>query len=387
MFLRFHIISLLVLCFMIHGAWASDENNLQFDQPQVLKTLQSAVEKFDELKTVPNKSWFGTDKSDVSEEINEFLDDVIAILDIPELVRLRQDYRKVEQAIIERQDKIAHLREGRLLAPEGDPTFTTKLTPTMMLREWTAKTRGDYDLLIDSHQNMIDSYQAELKNIETKMSELLSSIGVTLEPDQIEFWLSSVIGDDVLSMSVVFSNIKVVAGQLGDLTEESGENLTYAKRYYGMLVMLHQLVVNMQENFISKTDNDILPKLAGFSRDADQNISEAKRLIRDGGNRSHLESNIAANELTKDAIELYQKIVTSHRNKVSQALKISDRERQVAINTYKTVRLSSDVSNLIREGLSTFETLSNLHIPAAAEFQNAEIREEFRKLTEKLKND
>ena len=73
---------------------------------------------------------------------------MIAILDIPELVRLRQDYRKVEQAIIERQDKIAHLREGRLLAPEGDPTFTTKLTPTMMLREWTAKTRGDYDLLI-----------------------------------------------------------------------------------------------------------------------------------------------------------------------------------------------------------------------------------------------
>jgi hypothetical protein len=37
--------------------------------------------------------------------------------------------------------------------------------------------------------------------------------------------------------------------------------------------------------------------------------------------------------------------------------------------------------------ISTFETLSNLHIPAAAEFQNAEIREEFRKLTEKLKND
>ena len=129
------------------------------------------------------------------------------------------------------------------------------------------------------------------------------------------------------------------------------------------------------------------PNWRGFSRDADQNIAEAKRLIRDGGNRSHLESNIAANELTKDAIELYQKIVTSHRNKVSQALKISDRERQVAINTYKTVRLSSDVSNLIREGLSTFETLSNLHIPAAAEFQNAEIREEFRKLTEKLKND
>ena len=86
LFLRFHIISFLVLCFTVHGAWASDENNLQFDQPQVLKTLKSAVEKFDELETVPDKSWFGTDKSDVSEEINEFLDDVIAILDIPELV-------------------------------------------------------------------------------------------------------------------------------------------------------------------------------------------------------------------------------------------------------------------------------------------------------------
>ena len=129
MFLRIHIIFSLVLCVMVHGAWASDENNLQFDQPQVLKTLKSAVEKFDELETVPDKSWFGTDKSDVSEEINEFLDDVIAILDIPELVRLRQDYRKVEQAIIERQDKICPFAGRETAGAGGRPHLHNKVNP------------------------------------------------------------------------------------------------------------------------------------------------------------------------------------------------------------------------------------------------------------------
>ena len=384
LFFCISLLTCIVLSFLFLGMAHGSDASVSFNQSGAINTLKSAVEKFDELENVPEKAWLRTDKRKVAEDINGILDKTISILDVPGLVKLRQDYRKIEDAIIIEQDHISKLRESRLLAPEGDSSFT-RFIPTQRARQWTATTTGDFDTLIESRQENLKKYQSEMRNIEIQMSESLSKIGIDLNPEQVEFWLSSVIGDDILSMSIVFSNTKEVTNLLAKLTKESGENMNYAKRYYGMLVMLHQMVINMQERFILKVDDDILPKLSAFSKEADNNIKEATSLIKSGGSRASLESNIKANELTKQTIELYQRIVTDHRNKVSEALKISTQEMRVAINTYNTVRLSSDVMALIREGLDTFETILSLQIPAADEFQNNEIREEFRKLSERMK--
>jgi len=59
---------------------------------------------------------------------------------------------------------------------------------------------------------------------------------------------------------------------------------------------------------------------------------------------------------------------------------------KVADNTYRTVSLSSSVVSMIREGANTFDQLISLQMPDIREFQNAEVREEFRNLTEQLAN-
>ncbi len=378
------LIICITLLFLPANTSHGSNEYISFNQSGAINSLKSAVEKFDELENVPEKAWLRTDKRKVAEDINEILDKTIAILDVPGLVKLRQDYRKIEDAIIIEQDRISKLRENRLLAPEGESSFT-RFIPTQRARQWTATTTGDFDTLIESRQENLQKFQSEMRSIETQMSESLSKIGIDLNSEQVEFWLSSVIGDDVLSMSIVFSNAKEVTNLLSKLTKESGENINYAKRYYGMLVMLHQMVINMQERFILKVDNEIIPKLSAFSKEADNNIKEAMSLIKSGSSRASLESNISANELTKQTIEFYQRIVKDHRKKVADALKISTQEMRVAINTYNTVRLSSDVMALIREGLDTFDAILSLQIPAADEFENNEIREEFRKLSERMK--
>ena len=78
---------------------------------------------------------------------------------------------------------------------------------------------------------------------------------------------------------------------------------------------------------------------------------------------------------------MYLDIVNSQQRKIKKALKISKEQEKVAINTYKTVKLSSMVSALINNGLKTFDTLSKLQIPDMAKFENKEIQEQFRKLT------
>ncbi len=198
---------------------------------------------------------------------------------------------------------------------------------------------------------------------------------------QLKVWLSSAIGDDIISMSVVFSHIKDITLQLEELTATSGENLSYAKKYYGMVVMLHKLIVYMQNRFIADVENNIKPKLRQFNKEANTNLKEAKKLYRNDNNNQVLKSNIDANNLTIKAINLYLDIVNSQQSKIKKALRISKEQEKVAINTYKTVKLSSMVSALINNGLKTFDTLSKLQIPDMAKFENKEIQEQFRKLT------
>ena len=56
----------------------------------------------------------------------------------------------------------------------------------------------------------------------------------------------------------------------------------------------------------------------------------------------------------------------------------------MATNTYRTVKLSAHVADLIRQGVKTFDTLAGLQVPVATSFENSAMREEFRKLTERM---
>ncbi len=360
------------------------DDSMNFDQPEAFATLKKAVGYFDEMETLPEDTWISRDQNSARADMDDMIKEAMEALDVPQLTQLRSTYRKVEDKISETRQQISELKEKRILAPDTDVSTLTRFTPTETLREFTASTRGDYDLLIEAHKKNIVAYQGELKTLEGTLAARLKDIGIQLTPDQVQVWLSSVVGDDVLDMSVVFASIKSVAQQLAELTRDSGENLEYARRYYGMVVMLHRMIVTMQEDFITRVNDEVLPKLKGFAAEAEATTRDARSLIKQGGQRESLENNIRANALTLKTITLYRTLVSEQRDRVKQSLSQSQRELAVATNTYRTVKLSAHVADLIRQGVKTFDTLAELQVPVAISFQNSAMREEFRKLTERM---
>ncbi|MDH2373615.1 hypothetical protein QD228_07210 [Cobetia sp. 3AK] len=363
-------------------ALAADD--MHFDQPETFATLKKAVGYFDEMDTLPEEAWISRDQASARSDMDEMIEEAMQALDVPQLSTLRSTYRQVEDKIRESRREISELKEKRILAPDTEVSTLTRFTPTDTLREFTASTRGDYDLLIAAHEKNITAYQGELTTLEGKLAARLDEIGITLTPDQVQVWLSSVVGDDVLTMSVVFASIKSVAQQLAELTRDSGENLDYARRYYGMVVMLHRMIVTMQQDFIARVDDEVLPQLQGFADEAEATTRDARTLIKQGGSRESLESNIRANALTLKTINLYRSLVSEQRDRVKTSLTKSQRELAVATNTYRTVKLSAHVADLIRQGVNTFDTLAGLQVPVATSFENSAMREEFRKLTERM---
>ena len=361
-----------------------EEEALSFDQRRAVELLGDASRHFDELTELPESRWLRRDQQSARADIDDLIDDALEVMDVPEIVSMRRQYRELENRIMTEQERRADLREERMFAPDTDASTLSRFTPTETLREMTARTRGDFDRLIEARERNIAAYEKELEALKGEMAGALEGVGLSMPPDQLELWMSSAIGDDVVSMAVVFRSIRTLTQRLEELTRESGENLNVAGRYYGMVVILHRLVVTMQERFVERVDEEIVPRLEAYREEADEIIAESRELIREGGHRDSLESNIAANELTRQAIDLYLEVVTGQRDQVAEALEISRYEKQVAVNTYRTVQLSANVADLIRDGLDTFETLSELQVPETAEFRNDEIREEFRRLTERL---
>ena len=355
------------------------------DKKEVIETLEESIPFLDEEINLPDDSFWGKDKSDIKEEIDEFLDELFVMLEMSKVVELRETYGEIEKKIDSENNELSELKKDQVFAPAESESSLSKIIPdskyTDSIKKYIAETKGDYEKIIQIKIKNIKGYEKELDKIAVGISEALSEKDITMDPEQLKVWLSSAIGDDILSMSVVFSHIKEITIQLEELTASSGENLAYAKKYYGMVVMLHKLIVYMQKIFIADVDNNIKPKLRQFSKEANSNLNEARKLYKKNTNNQILKSNIDASKITIKAVNLYLKIVNSQQGKIKKALRISIEQEKVAINTYKTVKLSSMVSALINNGLKTFDTLSKLQIPDMAKFENKEIQEQFRKLT------
>ncbi|WP_445427698.1 hypothetical protein [Alishewanella sp. HL-SH05] len=367
-------------------ASASETELKTIDQAAVFKQLNTALGYFDETSELPDDKWFSRDKSSANKDLDETINEVIQLLDAPEIGRSRNNYRILEQKTIQEYNEIARLQEQRLFAPIGEATFIADKVPFAKVKEWTAKTRDDFDALIALRKDNIAAHKESMNAILLDMQKLFYSMGIEFDAEQIEVWLSSVVGDSVLSMSVVFNSIKQITQQLEVATADSGENLSFAKRYYGMVVILHKLMLKMQTDFLTTIDNAYLPKLVNFKNEANAVIKESEKLLRSGGNRETLKLNIQSNKMTIKVIDLYASLLKEQRSKIFEAMQMTQREYEVSNNTYKTVNLSSQVSQLIKQGRNTFQTLINLQIPSAQPFQNEEMKEQFRLLSQRLNN-
>ncbi|WP_185267802.1 hypothetical protein [Halopseudomonas xiamenensis] len=379
---------LLLTCALVsvnsHAEEWTRERVLSFDTRKVLGQLEKALTVHDEIPTLERSRLLGRDQKSAETDLDKLIKEAIGLLESDGINTMRSQYQQLEGRVAAERRRLTQLRRDRVLAPSDGRSLSINLVPGETLKQWVASTREDYDLLIEATEGNIESFEAEKIQTLTEMATALAAIGLNLTNDQLDTMLSSVTGDDIMGMTVVFNAIKDLTVQLSVLTQESGEDLEHAKKYYGMVVVLHRLIGTMQKQFLAEVNGEYLPKLAEFRATANDNLKEARALLKTGTHPQTIKSNIEANEMTLRVIELYEQVLNDQKNKVSKALQVTEKEIRVANNTYNTVSLSSAVVSMIREGANTFEQLISLQMPDVREFQNENMKEEFRRLTARM---
>jgi len=353
---------------------------LSKDQREVLQRalapLQEAAEARARHDSLPKSRWVGEDQSSNAEKIDALLDDVLEALELGEASGTRQALRLIDQRRRALDDELVRAREARLIAPPTDEQGRVERYLSRSREEWDARVRELEGQIADS--------RVEAERLQAKFSEELVGIGLELSPEAVRSLLGTVSGDGFLKLVVVFDNVRNITVQLQDLTEQSGESLDAARRYYGSYVVLLELLDRLQKEFVRDVRERHQVALDDFERRAALNIEEAYRNEKRGGDALVARQNVDSNQLTLHATRLYREYLEQQARAVEAQNALLAVRLRDARNTLATVQLSSSVAQLLSEGRRQVEALVRLEVPALRGFENRELEREFARLTQEL---
>lgn len=343
---------------------------------EVIGPLTEAAEAHSEHDQLEESTWVGKDQKDNLEDINSLLDGVIEALDESEVATTRAELRQLEGEIRVLNQRLIDDREKRLSAPTREELNRIEKVYT--------KSREEYDERIQESLDGIAERRAQIQALHEYFVQQMRGLGLDIDLEGARSLLATVTGDDFVAMCVVLDNVRGLTLQLQELTDESGESLEAARRYYGAYVMLVRLMDRVQKSFITRALDEMLPKLDQLADQAEGLIEQAEENIEAGGNRAILEQNIESNELTVRATTFYGEYLRGQAAEIqarNDKLQVSLRDAE---NTFDTVSLSSQVAAILQEGQRNFAALLSLELPPLRGFDNAELQQEFERLTQEM---
>ena len=341
------------------------------------ETLSDALSLRDRQETLPASSWFGADRTSNARKIDELLDRALEILAQGRAGDLRRQALELRTEIPKLRLEADGLRNQRISAPESSRL------------PWV-KTRAKIDERLSELDEGIANRERALSAVNAQLAEALRGLGLQLDDRQIDILLSSVTGDDLLQNAVVFSNVRAMVEKLAELSREDRDNLEINRRYSGLYLVLNDLLIHTQEELVRKIDGEYKPRLGEIGREAEALRREAlARGSQAGYSDSQKKSfalNAESNAMTLRVAELYTRLLDSQRKGILDNLADLRRNRDLAENTYRTVRSSGDLRNLIRSGLELFDSIHTLSMPEILPFENEAIRREFEEINKRLRH-
>lgn len=326
----------------------------------------------DRHESLPRFALFGTDRGDNREQIQELLAESVAVLGESEATALRAELFELEGENDEFRARIADLKEKRVSAPD-EAIF--------------ADTVSRIDDQIDRLLEAIDENEEAIEEKRARFADQVAATGLDLSRDQVDFLLSTVVGDEIIDISIAFYNVKLITADLEKLTSESLEDMEIARRYYGMYTVLLRSMDVMYESSLREIDEGYLVEIENVVTRTKELTKKTRRMQSDAteDHRAALAGNIRAQEFTLEAAELYRAYLEDQRKGLREAREKLQQNLAVAENTYETVKISGDLLRVMRASEDLFDLLFNLQVPELRPFENIELRREFEKLTGELR--
>ena len=341
-----------------------DSIRLYVDELGELKKKETKAAKF----TIIAKS-----KKDYRIKIDEVLKEIEPILFDGQIVNYAERIRQAKSRIDEFEEKKVELNEKILFASDDTSLFTTSKSD---LREEVDK----IDKLLIKLNNLIDKLEYDLKR---KMNDL----GIQLTREQIRIMTTRIDGDDLAKSFAIFDVTKQITKNLAIIMQQNSFSGTATTNYYGIYVILSEILGHSQRQYIDKINETYLPALNEIGANIKDSITYAEDSIKETSNDENvkiLESNIEANKFSLNVLDSYRDILVGQRNSLEEAVERTKEQIMVAYSTYDTAVNSANLINLISQTQESFNKIMDMQLPDIVPFENSELENKFNEISEQL---
>ncbi|EFC91439.1 hypothetical protein Dpep_1413 [Dethiosulfovibrio peptidovorans DSM 11002] len=381
--------SLLLICSPAYGwdlnlpslslpSWitGSDSDSFSSLWDDAMGELDDALGRLDEAEYLPDERLIGNDRSKNDRKIDSVLEDVVEILGDSEAANLRAEITTLRERISSRRAKLASLQERRVSAPSEGGLLN--------------RGKDDLDEAIESETEAMVSDERTLASLEDAFVSAMKKSGLNGSDESIRGMLAGVTADDIVAMQGVYLNVRLFADNLTELMESASDDISVAKRYYGIYALLIRTCLVMNERFVEKIENRYIPELNDMESSAEGLAAEMEAQMDDpsltSSQRALLRSNLDSTAMTLRAIEAYREYLEEQRDFALKNVDAFGRDYGVAYNAYRTMRLARGLLDLVKANRKDFDALASLEIPDVVVFSNDRLKKEFIAITEGLKN-
>lgn len=342
----------------------------------VYPLLSEAVRLYDMIDSLPDSWFFGSDKSSQQRQVARKIDELIAELINSEALDARKQAKKLGDEIRKAREQVAEYRSYRIGAPSADSlSFFGRRRNT---------SREAYDESISAEEQKINDRSQQLEQCKEQFYAHLPQINIQASEDEIGYLLNPITNVDHVTMASAVANMISMTAELERLVDETKELPSHATKYYGMYLLLVMCIDRIQTQFVEEIDQVQVPKLQGFEQEARNNIAQAQNLLKSDHSRKVLAGNIDANMSTIEACRHLAAVLNDQKESIIEENVQIKKTLAVAANTYKTIRLSNNVAEVIGNCKNALKSLRGLRIPPLRPFQNLRLKQELMSLTERM---
>ena len=349
----------------------------EVDIEDKIDSLRLKVDKIMELKeseqSAPGFTIISMSKKDYRIKIDEVLEDMEPILFDGEVVDYSKRIQRAKALIAESNQKIVQLNED-ILFNKDDGGFFSKSNEELELE------KQELEYVIDRSKKLIDDLEYDLK-------KRLDGIGIKVTREQVRVLTSRVDGDDLAKTFAIFDVTKQISSTLEELMKANSFESSTTVKYYGIYVLLSELLAYAQKSYINKIDDLYLPSIRQIEDDINQSIKFNNRAIRDASNEQNkkiLRQNNESNKFALEVADFYSDVLSGQKKQLERALERTNEQVSVAYSTYDAAAVSFNLLSLINQSEDEFGKILNLQIPEIVPFENDELEQKFNELSEKI---
>ena len=336
--------------------------------------LRLFVDDLTELKEkereAPNFALLSKTKKDYRIKMDEVLKELEPILFDGEVMGYSTKIRKAQTQIKVLQSEIFDLKEKKLFADLDD--------------------KDEFDGKITKRVKGVKSLETLIGKLEYDLMKKFHRLGIDLSIEQVRVVTKRVDGDDLAHTLAVFDITRQISSKLAELMENADYDPEYARRYYGIYVVMAEMVLYSQRVYAKRINEIYLVALDQLERDIQDAINFAEQSISKQKNEANvkiLKQNIESNKFSNEVVDMYREILLAQEENLKKAMKDSKNNVDVAYSTFDTVTISSNLVNLIDTTQDEFNKVMNMQIPQIVPFENKILEERFVDISNKISAD